>query len=620
MKTQSLKISLLVGFALFLNNAHTQIFVNLSSTSGANNGSTWIDAYLDLQNALDEAHSTDTIWIAQGIYHPTEIVEGADSKDLRNKSFHVTGKNIAIYGGFSGTEISIEERDVVNSPTVFSGDFNGDDIITDIHSENYSTNNNENAYHVFILSEIGHSTLDGVIIKGGNADDNGGFYNYGGSLLSSSRGGGIYAKNNSSFSVIKIINCVISGNSSAHLGGGIFSDSRDSTSIVLINSIISNNTSSSQGGGIYSSSFLGSYIQLTNSLVTDNLSFMGGGIYSNSGPSSTVLLSNSTVSNNSAEVGAGIFSYSLSSSSVAINNSTIDNNLGLDAAGGILSASELFSSVSIVNSTVSNNSAFEGGGILSESYNPFSSSSVVISNSTISNNLANEGSGILSINYDSLSSSTIAVASSVIWTAEGSGSNISNNGSPSIVSKGNNFFSDTPIGILKSDSVNVSKISSDLQPVIHLANNSKTKSRFANNPTESVPTYKERGFVSANKNGAKRFGPQSLSSSLNYEEVNDSYPLTYILVNNSGLDHNMDIEEITVTAIPSSEKVLVYMEDMKDGQYIIELQDARGRLLSELLINSNSTPINLGGYERGVYLIRISNNTRHSIYRLIKDK
>ena len=46
-----------------------QIFVNASAT-GANDGSSWSDAYTDLQSALGQASPGDEIWVAAGVYNP----------------------------------------------------------------------------------------------------------------------------------------------------------------------------------------------------------------------------------------------------------------------------------------------------------------------------------------------------------------------------------------------------------------------------------------------------------------------------------------------------------------------------------------------------------------------
>ena len=65
-----------------------------ADAKGANNGSSWTNAYTDLQAALAKAKAGDEIWVAAGTYKPTN---GTD----RTKSFVMTA-GVAIYGGFAG--------------------------------------------------------------------------------------------------------------------------------------------------------------------------------------------------------------------------------------------------------------------------------------------------------------------------------------------------------------------------------------------------------------------------------------------------------------------------------------------------------------------------------------
>jgi len=48
------------------------IYVKWDAT-GNNNGSSWEDAFTDLQDALAAADSSDQIWVAKGVYYPTNV-------------------------------------------------------------------------------------------------------------------------------------------------------------------------------------------------------------------------------------------------------------------------------------------------------------------------------------------------------------------------------------------------------------------------------------------------------------------------------------------------------------------------------------------------------------------
>lgn len=91
--------------------APTIIYVDGSAT-GANNGTSWTDAYTDLQDALSAPPvSGDEIWVADGTYKP------------RTTYWALSLKNgVAIYGGFSGVETSLEQRDWRTNVSLLSGD------------------------------------------------------------------------------------------------------------------------------------------------------------------------------------------------------------------------------------------------------------------------------------------------------------------------------------------------------------------------------------------------------------------------------------------------------------------------------------------------------------------
>jgi len=96
------------------------IFVNQSAT-GSNQGTSWQDAYLDLQDALQSAQFGDQIWVAAGKYTPDR-----GTKD--RKAFFSIPDGVELYGGFVGTETDPSQRDCLTNETVLTGDLNGDDL------------------------------------------------------------------------------------------------------------------------------------------------------------------------------------------------------------------------------------------------------------------------------------------------------------------------------------------------------------------------------------------------------------------------------------------------------------------------------------------------------------
>ena len=89
-----------------------QIYVNASAT-GTNNGSSWTNAYTDLQQAIYNAPAGSKVWVKQGTYKPTINVSGVlPALKLR----HFWLKNgVEVYGGFNGTEIEFNQRNINQS-------------------------------------------------------------------------------------------------------------------------------------------------------------------------------------------------------------------------------------------------------------------------------------------------------------------------------------------------------------------------------------------------------------------------------------------------------------------------------------------------------------------------
>lgn len=139
------------------------IFVNYAAT-GLNNGKSWANAFNDLELALIQARLCPNvqIWVAKGTYKPSaypQNITGSPTLTSRDFTFHLVD-GVKMYGGFNGTESSINER-VLGNETILNGDLLGDDIL--------ETNQEENCYHVILSINDGPNTsVDGFIIRNGS--------------------------------------------------------------------------------------------------------------------------------------------------------------------------------------------------------------------------------------------------------------------------------------------------------------------------------------------------------------------------------------------------------------------------------------------------------------------
>jgi hypothetical protein len=142
------------------------IYVNLAAT-GTNNGTSWANAYTDLQTAINAAGAGAQIWVKAGTYKPTSYLDPKVTNDLRSRSFLLKG-GVSVLGGFAGTETQLDQRDVESNPTILSGDFGGNDSAT----WPPDSSRDENAYHVVVaVNQATPIVLDGLTITGGNANN-----------------------------------------------------------------------------------------------------------------------------------------------------------------------------------------------------------------------------------------------------------------------------------------------------------------------------------------------------------------------------------------------------------------------------------------------------------------
>ena len=300
-------------------NAQTKRYVNASIVGGANDGSSWGNAFKDLQNALSVSNATDQIWVAKGTYYPTTTSDRTLSFIMKN--------GVSIYGGFLGlsSETLITQRDWKNNITILSGDIGTTSVASD------------NSYHVvsnnFQANPLTNTAiLDGFSIVSGNAngtsphDSGGGMFNISASPtlnniifsgnVAALEGGAML---NNTASSPKITRCTFKQNT-ASIGGGM---SNKSSSSPILNSVsFLGNSATNNGGGMYN--FTQITATLNSVIFLGNTADTGGGMYNTS--SSSPNINNCTFSGNKAIIDGGAMYNTGSTSNPKIKNSIFWGN------------------------------------------------------------------------------------------------------------------------------------------------------------------------------------------------------------------------------------------------------------------------------------------------------
>jgi hypothetical protein len=209
------------------------IYVDKDAPGAIHDGTSWVNAFTGLQAALAAANGINEIWVAKGVYYP-----GLNGNRLAT---FLLRDNVALFGGFDGSETAREQRSGTNNHTLLSGDIDHNGEL------------GGNAYHV-VTSRYSNSTavLDSFTITAGNDERTSDPYTIG-------VGGGMYNISSSP----TLTNLTFSGNQAVN-GGGMFNNYSNPT---LRNITFSGNSASDDGGGMYN------YI-LSNPSLT-NVTFSG---------------------------------------------------------------------------------------------------------------------------------------------------------------------------------------------------------------------------------------------------------------------------------------------------------------------------------------------------------
>lgn len=289
-------------------NYSNQIIYVDKTASGNGNGTSWTNAMDDLQLALNEATASSQIWVAKGIYYPSDC-------DDRSHSFSLPD-GVEIYGGFEGNESSgfdLAQRNFTANKTLLSGAIGvpGDSL--------------DNSYNVVIASFVGSTTLiDGFTVTEGNSTD------LAGGLFG---GAGMQVRN----SDLKLKNMVFENNA-AQRGAGVANIAYNmDCSPSYFNCDFIGNYSSSRGGAILNFGAFGAVRSLFDQCdVTSNYALNGGGVFDEM--FTTQHFSNSTFRNcnfslNSSSSGGAV--YKLGQTNISFENCNFISNVASGGGGAI---------------------------------------------------------------------------------------------------------------------------------------------------------------------------------------------------------------------------------------------------------------------------------------------
>lgn len=310
------KITLLFAIAMISMFGHATIYV-VPNGAGTADGSSWENAYSNIQTAIDAASALYTnnatpqeVWIKAGTYST------ASAALLMKES-------VSLYGGFSGVETDKNQRVKGVNPWDYTNTtiLNGGGTKRCIEA----TANFANV-----------TVIDGITITNGN----------GAGTQLTGNGGGVLLRQN-----IKLQNCIVTGNTTAGNGGGVNAVG-GIVSYCWIYSNTNTNGTVPAAGGVYSAPGTGLVTLVENSIIERNTQ---GGVRFQGLGSMTM---NGCIIRNNTSTANGAAIYTNNPAVCNITNCLITNNSGNGAI--------YLNKGKLINCTVANN---EGGIYLASATN-----------------------------------------------------------------------------------------------------------------------------------------------------------------------------------------------------------------------------------------------------------
>ncbi len=251
--------------------------------TGTGDGSSWANATADLAAAVGRVKSSGDgeVWMAAGVHNLTQVVE--------------LPANVAILGGFAGTETEAWMRDPKTNLTIVN-----------------QTGTNQ---RVFSINNVQNASLDGLVISGGNKTGTSEHGDAGGAVYvryadatnairncvfvnNSTKGWGGALSVFDGYNTFVVENCYFAGNQSGDNGGAVFSAW---SGVTFLNCVFAGNLSAVDGaalGGNYHYTTADRAVDFVNCTFADNRALNNGIIYTFQNEYGPVTFTSSIVANN----------------------------------------------------------------------------------------------------------------------------------------------------------------------------------------------------------------------------------------------------------------------------------------------------------------------------------
>ncbi|MEZ6317739.1 MAG: right-handed parallel beta-helix repeat-containing protein [Phycisphaerales bacterium] len=388
--------------------APTVIFVDANAPSGGN-GSSWLNAYNDLQLALAAAPSGAQVWVAQGTYKPKAPANAT-------ATFTVPG-GVNLYGGFRGDESDIAQRtNPLGHPTALDG--------------------SGSIYHLITLNATTPVVIDGFYLVDANAsvpptngDGAGVFATNANATLrnlvfqncdATRFGGAIAAKGSSTLTIDA---CTFTGCDTAwatSAGGAVYAE----TAPIITNCEFTNNTAG-RGAALALVTTSTNIMTVADSRVEGNAGLYAGAVYLDTPPGSFTFFEGCDFIDNTADDGTGLgdgaaIYFAGSGQHTVLTSRFLDNDAQADGGAIYIELDNDTDRVTVENSFLVANQAYGSGGAIKDE----GAGDLSIINSTITKNVSNlaPGRGVYDEDGD------LVIANSILWgnAAAGAGQRTNN--------------------------------------------------------------------------------------------------------------------------------------------------------------------------------------------------